>query len=168
MSSLLVQGFYASCISTFHWVYIVFLGILSDKLGFIDQKFKGSLSKLVTNIVLPCFIFSQILNYFRINQYIIIFQAVLGCLIIYLLGLFIGFGLGKMIGLNKRQRELLGAIFSTPHNTSIYVILIQVIGPFMDTIIPPNRNLIGDPVKRGILYVVINNIASNMWKWSVC
>ena len=168
MSSLLIQGFYASCISTFHWVYLVILGIVSYRLGFIDQKFKGCLSKLVTNIILPCFIFYQILNNFRISQYMIIIQAVLGCLIIYLLGLFIGMCLGKMLGLNKRQKDFVGAVFSTPHNTSIYVILIQVIGPFMDSIFPPPTNLVGDSEKRGLLYVVINSIASNIWKWSVC
>ena len=70
--------------------------------------------------------------------------------------------------MNKYQHNFLGALFSTPHNTSIYVILIQVIGPFLDTIIPKNPNMVGDCVKRGLLYVIINSIVANIWKWSCC
>ena len=168
MSSLLLQGLYASSISTFHWVFIVLLGIIANRKGFVDKKFKNGLSKLVTNIILPCFIFTQILNNFRIYQYMIIFQSVIGVLIIYVLGLLIGFTFGKIYGLTKKQHDFIGVVCSSPHNTSIYVILIQVIGPFMDQIIPRPKNLVGDSEKRGLLYVVINSIASNIWKWSVC
>jgi len=168
MSSLLVQGLYASALSTFHWLYIVILGVTAKKLGFVDSKFKSGLSKVVTNIILPCFVFSQIVNNFRISQYILIFQAVVGCIVIYIFGLFVGFAIGRILGLNKKQRDFLGAVFSTPHNTSIYVILIQVIGPFLDTIFPRNPNMVGDSEKRGLLYVVINSIVANIWKWSCC
>ena len=51
MSSLLVQGLYASALSTFHWLYIVILGVTAKKLGFVDSKFKSGLSKVVTNII---------------------------------------------------------------------------------------------------------------------
>ena len=168
MSSLLLHGLYASSISTFHWVYIVSLGIIANRLGFVDQKFKSGLSKIVTNIILPCFIFTQILTNFRIYQYMIIIQSLIGVLIIYILGLFFGLCLGKILGLTKRQRDFIGVVCSSPHNTSIYVILIQVIGPFMDQIIPRPKHLVGNSEKRGLLYVVINSIASNVWKWSVC
>jgi predicted permease len=70
--------------------------------------------------------------------------------------------------LDHNQHNFLGALFSTPHNTSIYVILIQVIGPFLDTIFPKNPNLVGDSEKRGLLFVVINSIVANIWKWSCC
>ena len=70
--------------------------------------------------------------------------------------------------LDKNQHNFLGAVFSTPHNTSIYVILIQVIGPFLDTIFPKNPELVGDSEKRGLLFVVINSIVANIWKWSCC
>ena len=168
MSSLLLQGLYASALSTFHWLYICILGIIAKKLGFVDSKFKSGLSKVVTNIILPCFVFSQIVNNFRISQYILIFQAVVGCLVIYVLGLIIGFIISRILKLDVNQRNFLGAVFSTPHNTSIYVILIQVIGPFLDTIFPKNPNLVGDSEKRGLLFVVINSIVANIWKWSCC
>jgi len=168
MHTLLVQGLYASALSTFHWLYIVILGITAKKLGFVDSKFKSGLSKVVTNIILPCFVFSQIVNNFRISQYILIFQAVVGCIVIYIFGLFVGFAIGRILGLNQKQRDFLGAVFSTPHNTSIYVILIQVIGPFLDTIFPRNPDMVGDSERRGLLYVVINSIVANIWKWSCC
>ena len=168
MTNLLLQGLYASALSTFHWLYIVILGITAKKLGFVDSKFKSGLSKVVTNIILPCFVFSQIVNNFRISQYILIFQAAIGCLVIYIFGLFVGFGISRILGLDKNQHNFLGAVFSTPHNTSIYVILIQVIGPFLDTIFPRNPNLVGDSEKKGLLYVVINSIVANIWKWSCC
>ena len=168
MTSLLVQGLYASALSTFHWLYIVILGITAKKLGFVDSKFKSGLSKVVTNIILPCFVFSQIVNNFRISQIALIFQAAVGCLVIYSLGLIIGFIIARILSLDKNQRNFLGAVFSTPHNTSIYVILIQVIGPFLDTIFPKNPDLVGDSEKRGLLFVVINSIVANIWKWSCC
>jgi hypothetical protein len=68
----------------------------------------------------------------------LIFQAAAGCLVIYIFGLFVGFGISRILKLDKNQHNFLGAVFSTPHNTSIYVILIQVIGPFLDTIFSNN------------------------------
>ena len=168
MTSLLLNGFYASTLSTFHWLAIAILGVVAKKMGFVDSKFKSGLSKVVTNIILPFFIFAQIVNNFRISQYILIIQAVIGCLVIYITGLFVGFWISRILKLNKYQHNFLGALFSTPHNTSIYVILIQVIGPFLDTIIPKNPNVVGDCVKRGLLYVIINSIVANIWKWSCC
>jgi predicted permease len=182
MTSLLLNGFYASSLSTFHWLAIAVLGVAAKKLEFVDKdlkkytdnngknppEFKGQLSKVVTNIILPFFILSQIVNNFRISQYLLIIQAVIGCLVIYLFGLLVGFAIAKILKLNKAQQNFLGALFSTPHNTSIYVILIQVIGPFLDTIFPRNPNIVGNSVKRGLLYVIINSIVANIWKWSCC
>ena len=168
MPSLLLQGLYASALSTFHWLYIACLGVIAKKMGFVDSKFKSGLSKVVTNIILPCFVFSQIVNNFRISQFFLIIQAAIGCLVIYIFVLFVGFGIAKILKLDVRQHNFLGAVFSTPHNTSIYVILIQVIGPFLDTIFPKNPNLVGDSEKRGLLFVVINSIVANIWKWSCC
>ena len=36
---------------------------------------------------------------------------------------------------------------------------------FIDT---TNLDIVGDSVKRGLLYVVINSICANIWKWSAC
>ena len=53
MTSLLLNGFYASTLSTFHWLSIAVLGVVAKKMGFVDSKFKSGLSKVVTNIILP-------------------------------------------------------------------------------------------------------------------
>lgn len=168
MTSLLLNGLYASALSTFHWLAIAIIGITAKKMGFVDSKFKSGLSKVVTNLILPCFVFNQIVNNFRLSQFYLIIQAIFGCLLIYVFGLLVGFGISRILKMDKYQHNFLGAVFSTPHNTSIYVILIQVIGPFLDTIFPRNPNIVGDSVKRGLLYVVINSICNNIWKWSVC
>ena len=168
--------------STFHWLAIAVLGVVAKKLEFVDKdrkkftdnngknptEFKGQISKVVTNIILPFFVFSQIVNNFRISQYILIIQAVIGCLLIYTFGLLVGYCISKILKVDKNQQHFLAALFSTPHNTSIYVILIQVIGPFLDTIFPKNPNIVGNSVKRGLLYVIINSIVANIWKWSMC
>ena len=168
MPNLLLHGLYASTISTFHWLYICALGVIARKCNYIDNKFKTGLSKVITNIILPCFIFTQIVNNFRISQYLLIIHAIIGCLIIYVCGLIIGFLIAKILGLTKAQTHFLGAVFSTPHNTSIFVILIQVIGPFLDQIFPSDPNTLLTSDKRGLLYVIINSIFANIWKWSCC
>ena len=123
---------------------------------------------MVTNIILPYFVFSQIVNNFRISQIILIFQAEVGSLVIYIFGLLVGFSISMILKLDQNQHKFLGALFSTPHNSSMYVILIQAIGPFLDTIFPKNPNMVGDSEIRGLLYVVINSIVANIWKWSCC
>ena len=35
-------------------------------------------------------------------------------------------------------------------------------------LISRNSNLVGGSEKRGLLYVVINSIVANIWKWSRC
>lgn len=166
MSTLLFKGFYASTLGTFKWLYISALGLLAKKYHFVDNKFKNFLSKVVANLVLPCFVFAQIVDNFRISQYIIILHSTIGNIIVYFFGLFTGYIVAKVLKLKKSEANLLSAVFSTPHNTSIYVILIQSLGPFLDTILPNKQNLVGTAAKRGLLYVIINSIYSNIWKWS--
>lgn len=166
--SLLFNGFYSSALSTFQWLYISGFGMFCKKYGYVDKKFKSCLSKVVTNVVLPCFVFAQIIVNFHISQYMLIFHSVVGNLVIYIFGLLVGYGLAKIFKFTKSQSDFLAAIYSTPHNTSIYVILIQVMGPYLDTIIPPDKNFTGNAAKRGLLYVIINSIFSNFWRWSIC
>lgn len=118
-------------------------------------------------MILPCFIFSQIITNFKISQYNLIFQAFTGCIFLYGLGFFLGFFIMKILGYNKSQCYFLGAIYSSPHTTSIPVILFSTIGPVLDKVIPMPASF---PVKcqqRGYLYIILNSIFSNIWKWSV-
>ena len=165
-SSSLFDGFYASMLSTFHLLYIVILGILAKKLKMVDDNFQRSLSKVVTNIILPCFIFALIVNNFRISQYQIILEAMLGCCFLFFFGLIIGYVISKLLRLKKGQTQFLAAVFSTPHTVSMPVILMQVVGPVLDTMISSKYAFLGNSEKRGLLYIVMNSIFSNIWRWS--
>ena len=165
-SSSLFDGFYTSMLSTFHLLYIVILGILAKKLKMVDDNFQRSLSKVVTNIILPCFIFALIVNNFRISQYQIILEAMLGCCFLFFFGLIIGYIISKLLRLKKGQTQFLAAVFSTPHTVSMPVILMQVVGPVLDTMISSKYAFLGNSEKRGLLYIVMNSIFSNIWRWS--
>ena len=165
-TSSLFDGFYASMLSTFHLLYIVILGILAKKLKMVDDNFQRSLSKVVTNIILPCFIFALIVNNFRISQYQIILEAMLGCCFLFFFGLIIGYVISKLLRLKKGQTQFLAAVFSTPHTVSMPVILMQVVGPVLDTMISSKYAFLGNSEKRGLLYIVMNSIFSNIWRWS--
>ena len=78
-----------------------------------------------------------------------------------------GYLIAKFLGLSYGKTRFLAAVFSTPHTTSIPVILIQVVGPVLDKIIPLRPGmLVGTAQQRGFLYIVMNSIFSNIWRWS--
>lgn len=162
--SVLYEGFYSASISTFHLLYIVTLGIITKKLKIVHPSFIRSLSKIVTNMILPCYIFAQIVNNFKIEQSQLILYSLIGCGFLFALGLLIGYIISKILGLSKSETKFLAAVFSTPHTTSILIILMQVVGPVLDKIIPIQGGLTAE--QRGMTYVVMNAIIANLWKWS--
>ena len=165
-TSLLQNGFYAASLSTFHLLYIVTLGILAKKFKIIDDSFQKNLSKVVTNVILPCFIFAQIVNNFRIENYQLIFDSLFGCCFLFFFGLLMGWIIAKFLRNSPCQARFIEAVFSTPHTTSMTIVLMQVIGPLLDSIIPRQKGLIGNSEKRGYLYIAMNSIYSNIWRWS--
>ena len=164
-TSILQNGFYSASLSTFHLLYIVTLGILAKKFKIVDESFQKNLSKVVTNVILPCFIFAQIVNNFRIENYSLIFDSLFGCCFLFFFGLLMGYIISKFLRNSPCQSRFLEAVFSTPHTTSMTIVLIQVIGPLLDSIIP-RRNYFGNAEKRGYLYIAMNSIYSNIWRWS--
>ncbi len=166
--SYFLDGLYASCVSTFHLLYIALLGILIRKTNMVNDKFKTSLSKVLANIVLPCFIFSQIVKNFHINQMDLIYKAFIGCVSLYILGYIVGYISMKILGYNSSQCRFIGAIYSSPHTTSIPVILVTIIGPVLDKFIPMPINMPFNSERRAFLYIILNSIFSNIWKWSGC
>ena len=164
--SILLDSFYSSTLSTFHVLYIVILAIIAKKVKYVQHRFEHSLSKLVTNIIIPCFIFSQIINNFRINRLHLITETMIGCVFVFTFGLIIGYIISKFLNLNKNQSRFIAAIFSTPHTTSITVILIQILGPVLDTFIKRKSWLTGTATERAYLYIAMNSIYSNIWRWS--
>ena len=166
--SYFLEGLYASCISTFHLIYIALLGIIIKKTKMVNDKFKTSLSKVLANVVLPCFIFSQIVKNFHINQIDLIYKAFIGCVSLYILGYIVGYLSMKLLGYNSSQCRFIGAIYSSPHTTSIPVILVTIIGPVLDEFIPIPTNMPVNSERRAFLYIILNSIFSNIWKWSGC
>ena len=166
--SYFLDGLYASCVSTFHLLYIALLGILIRKTNMVNDKFKTSLSKVLANVVLPCFIFSQIVKNFHINQMDLIYKAFIGCVSLYILGYIVGYISMKILGYNSSQCRFIGAIYSSPHTTSIPVILVTIIGPVLDKFIPMPINMPFNSERRAFLYIILNSIFSNIWKWSGC
>lgn len=84
----------------------------------------------------------------------------------YLFGYIVGYMTMKVLGYNHNRCNFLGAVFSSPHTTSIPVILLTIIGPVLDKIIPIPLAMPVDAQKRGYLYIILNSIFSNIWKWS--
>ena len=162
--AVLYEGFYSASISSFHLLYIVTLGIITKKSNIIHSTFLRSLSKIVTNMILPCYIFAQITNNFKIEQSMLIFYSMIGCGFLFVFGLFMGYIISKILGLSKSETKFLAAVFSTPHTTSILLILMQCVGPVLDKIIPIQGGLTAE--QRGMTYVVMNAIFANLWKWS--
>ena len=124
------------------------------------------MSKVVSTIVLPCFIFAQILRSFHINQYPLILEALIGCAFLYFAGYVVGYFTMKLLGYNNNRCNFMAAVFSSPHTTSIPVILLSIIGPVLDKIIPIPLSMPVNGQRRGYLYIILNSIFSNIWKWS--
>ena len=72
----------------------------------------------------------------------------------------------KLLGYNTNRCNFMAAVFSSPHTTSIPVILLSIVGPVLDKIIPMPASMPIDAQRRGYLYIVLNSIFSNIWKWS--
>lgn len=119
-------------------------------------------------MLLPAFIFCEVVQNFHISQYHLILQSLLGCMTLYLLGLVTGYISGKFLNLNTNQTKFLCGIFSSPHTTSIPLLLIEVTHPVLAKIsnIVPAEGIM-DARSRGMLYIVLNSIFANIWRWTV-
>ena len=119
-------------------------------------------------MLLPAFIFCEVVQNFHISQYHLILQSLLGCMTLYLLGLVTGYISGKFLNLNSNQTKFLCGVFSSPHTTSIPLLLIEVTHPVLAKIsnIVPAEGIM-DARSRGMLYIVLNSIFANIWRWTV-
>jgi len=119
-------------------------------------------------MLLPAFIFCEIIQNFHISYYHLILQSFIGCLSLYLFGLFTGYISAKFLNLNENRTKFLCAVFSSPHTTSIPLLLIEVTHPVLakiSKIVPADG--IMDARSRGMLYIVLNSIFANIWRWTV-
>ncbi len=96
-----------------------------------------------------------------------IFYCFLGCIIVILVGLLVGFMAGKCIGNNKKQTLFLTAAFSTSDHLLFIIILCQIIGPYIDSIQPVQPGeLTAD--KRALMYIALITVIMSFWKWTIC
>jgi len=123
---------------------------------------------------LPAFIFCEILKNFDINNHTLIFEVILGCFTVSSLGLIIGYFTAKLCKSDTKETMFLCGVMSSPHTTSLPLILIEVLYPILKNFksaaaqIDLNSPvLVLDAKERGMLYIVLNSIFSNIWRWTV-
>ncbi|MCQ2819676.1 MAG: AEC family transporter [archaeon] len=132
-----------------------------------SKDFSEGTSRMLTNIILPCYIFTQMMNNLRLSEFTKIFHCLIGCLIVIVIGAILGLISGKCLSNNKKEFLFLTAAFSSSDSTAFLIILAQVCGPFLDAIQPPK---VGElPAgQRALYYVVLITILNNFWKWTFC
>ncbi len=74
----------------------------------------------------------------------------------------------RLLGYTEKQSRFVGAIYSSPHTTSIPVILVGIIGPVLDKLTPIPSEIPLNAEQRAYLYIILNSIFANIWKWSGC
>lgn len=132
----------------------------------VGTKFQSSISKLVSKMSFPCFIFIQILRGFSFDRYKIFLESILGCTMNYFVSYFLGYYSMKILGYPYKQCRFVGAFFSSPHTTSIPVTLLPFVAPVLDKVAIPAPGMPASAEMRGYLYIITNSICSNIWRWS--
>lgn len=111
---------------------------------------------------------------FDINNHKLIFEIVLGSLTVSVIGLIFGYLTALICRSDCKETMFLCGIMSSPHTTSLPLILIEVLYPVLknfknnDVTKDMEGNIIViDAKERGMLYIVLNSIFSNIWRWTV-
>ncbi len=134
----------------------------------LDDKFEKSLSKLVSNFLLPAFIFCEIVKNLDINNTSLMLQIIVGNLFIYGTGMLIGYICAKILGSNSNETSFFCGILSALHTTSLPVILMEVLSDNLNKIVYVNSDgSVTNAKNRGMLYIVLNSIFANIWRWGV-
>ena len=134
----------------------------------LDDKFEKSLSKLVSNFLLPAFIFCEIVKNLDTNNTSLMLQIIVGNLVVYGTGMLIGYICAKMFGSNYNETAFFCGILSALHTTSLPVILMEVLSENLNKITYVNSDgTITNAKNRGMLYIVLNSIFANIWRWGV-
>jgi predicted permease len=166
---LFTSCFYMSSIGTFQVFYITLLGISFKKLKFVDEKFESSLSKMLANMMLPSFIFCEVLLNFDNNNLYQLSQTVFGLFTVFFLSIIVGYIFGILFKFERGEKNILMAVLSSNNSTSIALILIYVLEPNLYSMkfVSPSQSGVTKPTDRGRLYISLMSIVSNLWRWSV-
>jgi len=112
---------------------------------------------------------------FDINNHKLIYEILLGNFTVSLLGLILGYITAKISKCNSKETMFLCGIMSSPHTTSLPLILIEVLYPVLKNFRSgvateaglQSSSMTLDAKERGMLYIVLNSIFSNIWRWTV-
>ena len=122
---------------------------------------------MILNIIVPCYLFTEIMNNIFIYSYIEILQCFLGCAVVVIIGLLINILASGCLVKDKRQFKFLSCVFSTSDSSVFLLVLAQICGPIIDSIKPPKTGeLTAD--KRALKYIAIISIMNHIWKWAGC
>jgi predicted permease len=95
-------------------------------------------------------------------------EIIVGNVIIYGSGLIIGYFCAKVLGSNSNETQFFCGIMSALHTTSLPVILMEVLQENLDQIKYVNSDgTVTSSRNRGMLYIVLNSIFANIWRWGV-
>lgn len=174
---LILECLYISSVGTFQILYIALLGILFKHLKLVDKKFEDSLSKVIANLMLPSFIFCEVILNFDSSNWYLLIHILLGYLTVSLFGVILGYIYSIITGSDKNERNFFMAVLSSPNTTSITLILIEVLNPILETLkYSPlqnssenisNKISVPSAKERGLLYISLLSIFSNIWRWAV-
>lgn len=111
---------------------------------------------------------------FDINNTRLLIEVLIGCFTVSFLGGIFGLITSKLLKSNSNETLFLFGLMSSPHTTSLPLILIEVLYPVLqnmkinqDNFPLGNSQNIPTAKDRGMLYIVLNSIFSNIWRWTI-
>jgi predicted permease len=166
--ALFFECLYYSGIATFQIIYITLFGILFKYLKIVDKKFEDSLSKLILNIILPSFIFCEVIENFDKDNVMLLVRITVGLLTINVIGIIVGFIYSLFIKSNSSERNFYLAIMSSPNVTSVTMVILEVLSPILDKFKYDDDTPLGkkSAKERGLLYISLLSILANIWRWT--
>ncbi len=90
-------------------------------------------------------------------------------LAINFLGLLYGILASVLIGSNGNETAFIMGIMSAPDTTSYSIIVIELLAPLLEKIqyTPPVNGAKLSARSRGLMYIILNTVIQNFWRWSV-
>lgn len=147
----------------------IFTYFISTKHRLVDENFEKSLSNIIADVILPSFIFCEVILNFDSNDSSLLIQLVCGCLIVHFVGIMNGYIYAKILKKDLTELKFLCAIISSPNSTSLQLIFLEVLSSvFSELSYPTNENSPGIGAReRGLVYISLFSIFANIWRWTV-
>ena len=82
--------------------------------------------------------------------------------------MFLGLCAAFLIGSDCNETSFIMGLLSSPHTTSYAIVLIEVLAPIFEQFnYVPTNGIIVSARDRGLMYIIMNTIIQNLWRWSV-